>query len=217
MKSHGEGHDERMLKLAMISSKFSVIVMAFFSVPLVIEMAFVMNVWLINPPDYTVELCNWILILSLLSQYSIGLMNSISATGQIKKYQLVMSVLILLNVPISYVLLKLGYPPYFCTIGFVLIELISLVVRIIMAHSIVGINIKDFIGKVIKPTIICITLSFLPAYAVHFFLPYGILRTIIVFISFMTIFLITAWLIALEEYEKKVILNLMYKIKSIVK
>ena len=217
MKSHGSGDDQRMIKLALISSKFSFLVMAILAVPLIIEMSYILNVWLIEPPDYTIELCRWILILSLVNQFSVGLMNSISASGNIMKYQIVMSILILSNVPISYFVMKIGMPPYYCTIGFVIVEIISLIVRLIMAHNIVGIEIKEFVMKVIIPTSICVSVSFIPGYICHQFMPSNVLRTIVVFLIYMATFIITAWRFSLQTNEKVVFVSLFNKIVNKIK
>ena len=212
MKSHGQGDDKRMIRLSIISSKFSVLVMGFLAVPLILEMSYILKIWLVTPPEYTVELCQWILILSLVNQCSTGLMNAISASGKIMNYQIVMSILILSNVPISYVILKIGLPPYFCTIGFVIIEVISLVARMIMARDIVGIDIKDFLKGVIIPSLVGCLVPLIPAYLVHASMAEGLLRTVVVFILYIISFSLVAWFFSLIPEEKSVLTNLFSKI-----
>lgn len=212
MKSHGQGDDRKMIRLAVISSKFSVLVMAVLAVPLILEMPFILRIWLVDPPEYTVELCQWILVLSLVNQASTGLMNSISASGKIMKYQIVMSILILSNVPISYFVLKIGLPPYYCTIGFVIVEIISLITRIIMAHNIVGIDIKGFNSGVIIPSFISIVLPLLPTSIPHLFLEEGLLRTVVVFVVYIIAFSFVTWKYSLTPEEKSVLNNFIYKL-----
>lgn len=113
MKSEGMGNRERLQKISLISSKFSVIALCLISVPLIIEMDDVLNIWLKGDiPEYTLELSKCILILSILYQFSTGLMSAIQATGKIKHYQITIGLLILTNIPIAYILLKQGYPIY---------------------------------------------------------------------------------------------------------
>lgn len=212
MKSHGQGDDRRMIRLAIISSKFSVLVMAILAVPLILEMSYILKIWLIDPPEYTVELCQWILVLTLVNQLSTGLMNAISASGKIMKYQIVMSVLILSNVPISYFALKLGFPPYYCTIGFVVVEIISLIARIIMARDIVGIEIKEFNTGVIIPSTISVVLPLIPSFIPHLFMAEGLLRTVIVFAVFISTFCLVSWKYSLLPEEKSILNNLLSKL-----
>ena len=213
MKSHGQGDNERMIRLAMASSKFSVLVMAALTVPLIVEMPYILKIWLKTPPVYTAELCSWILILSMVNQYSAGLMSSISSTGKIMKYQIIMSILIITNIPLSYITLKLGFPPYYCTIGFVVIEVISLCVRIIMARSLVGLTITGFINDVVKPTFISILIPLIPTYLCHIHMEVSLMRTITIFGLFISLFVLTTWHCSLNPNEKMIFSTIFNKIK----
>lgn len=217
MKSYGSGDENRMIKLAFISSKFSVLVMAVLAVPLIVEMPYILKLWLTTPPEYTVELCRWILILSLVNQFSVGLMNSISASGKIRNYQITMSALILSNIPVSYLVLKAGLPPYYCTIGFVIIEVISFVVRLFMSHKIVGIDINEFLKKVVLPILICVTLSLIPSSICHILMPTNIMRTIVVFFVYIIFFVILVWFISLQDFERNILSNIVNKITKKIK
>ena len=208
MKSHGQGDDKRMIKLSLISSKFSVLIMAFLTIPLIVEMQYVLKIWLGTPPKYTVELCQWILVLSLVNQCSTGLMISISATGKIMKYQIIMSILILSNIPISFFVLKMGLPPYYCTIGFVLVEIFSLLIRMIMARDIVGIEIKEFLLGVLVPSAISCITPLIPVLLLHIIMTDGVLKTIFVFFVYISCFTYITWNISLMSYEKEIVSNL---------
>ena len=69
-------------------------------------MPLILKIWLKNVPEYTIIFCRLILILSLIMQFSTGLMVAVSAVGKIRAYQLIMGSLLLLNIPIGFVLIK---------------------------------------------------------------------------------------------------------------
>ena len=50
MKSEGAGDRERMLKLSALASKFSFYLLSFFSIPLIVEMNYVLHIWLGEVP-----------------------------------------------------------------------------------------------------------------------------------------------------------------------
>ena len=132
MKSEGMLNRNRLHKITYITSKFSIIALSFCAIPLLIEMEDVIKIWLHDDiPPYTVQLSQCILLLSIVTQASIGLMSSIQAVGKIRNYQITIAIITLINVPLSYVLLKFGLPIYSVAIGFVVIEFIALYVRII--------------------------------------------------------------------------------------
>lgn len=159
----------RLLRISYISSKFSVLAMAFFAVPLIMEMDEVLIIWLKDSiPPFTIRLTQCILLLSLTYQYSAGIMSAIQATGRIRNYQILMGIILLMNIPIAYVILKLGYPIYYTTAAFVLLEVFSLCVRLFMANRLTGMDIVDYCKNVLMPTSIVILIPLLLSLIPHF-------------------------------------------------
>ena len=62
---------------------------ALFSIPLIIEMPYILNLWLKEVPEYTIVFCRLILFITLLSMLTQGLSVSIEATGKIKWLQVI--------------------------------------------------------------------------------------------------------------------------------
>lgn len=217
MQSEGMKDRDRLIRISFVSSKFSVLVLALFIWPLIIEMPYVLMIWLKEPPEYTTILSSTILIFSLVYQYSMGLMSAIQATGKIRNYQITMGILILFNVPLSYMFLKIGLPPYYTTIGFIIIEVISLVIRLFFAHSLVGIRIRDFILKVMLPSIVVMLLSSVGALIPHYLIPESFVRLIIVSILYLLLFCLSTWFLALNESEKKIFANLFHRVRCALK
>lgn len=208
MKSEGMGDRERLSRISFITSKFSILALSLFAVPLIIEMDDVLNVWLkTDIPPYTLQLARCILILSIFTQASMGLMAAIQATGHIRNYQLVMGTLILTNIPVSYIILKLGSPIYYATVSFIIIEIISLVIRVIMAERIVGISSKKFIKNVITPNLVIIGVSILFALIPTFILSSLWGRLISVCCIYAIIYLVLMWFIALDLNQRRAIID----------
>lgn len=208
MKSEGMGKRERLHRITFISSKFSVLALAFFAVPLIIEMDDVLQIWLHGDmPPFTAQLSRCILVMSIISQASMGLMSSIQATGNIKWYQIIMGLLLFLNVPLSYILLKIGYPIYYATIGFVLIELISFIVRLMMAKKIVGISPYCFVIKVIFPAMIIIIPSTILCLIPSYIITNIFIRFLGVFMCYVLCYVVLIWYLALDEDQRLLIKN----------
>lgn len=212
MKSEGMGNRERLQKIALISSKFSVIALCFISIPLIIEMDDVLDIWLRDRiPNSTLELSRCILILSILYQFSTGLMSAILATGKIKKYQITMGLLILTNVPVAYVILKMGYPIYWVTIGFIVVEFISLIVRVFMSKAIAGLSPIGFVRSVVFP---CITICAIPSALClipYYFLEGQWIRVVIVCGTYGIIYLAMVWIVAFEKSQKEAFVGKLIK------
>lgn len=212
MKSEGMQNRERMLRISFISSKFSVLALSLFAVPLIIEMEGVLNIWLKNDiPPFTLRLSQLILILSIVYQYSVGIMSAIQATGKIRNYQITMGLILLLNVPIAYFMLKLGYPIYYTTAAFVVLECISLVIRLYMAKHLTGMEIHDYVMQVIKPTAIIVLGPMIVALLLHHLLPISFIRLVVVCGVYGIIYMLLMWKVALEESQRS---SISIKVKS---
>ena len=214
MQSEGMRDRDRLIRISLISSKFSVLVLSFFAIPLIIEMSYVLELWLKDVPAYTLRLSQLILVLSIVFQYSMGLMSSIQAVGKIRNYFLIISVLILLNLPISYLLLKNGYPPYSCIITFICIEVISFMVRLYMAAKLTGMKAKDFLTQVVVPTLIVFACALIPALTIHYFMSESFVRLVCVCMVYAVVFIITAWRFAINESQRQYVLNNLLKLKK---
>ena len=208
MKSYGMGNSERLVNLSYLSSKFSTLAMIMFAIPMAIEMECILSLWLPHVPNYTLQFCRLVLVMSVLTQFSMGLMSAISATGKIRNYQIIISCVILLNVPISYLLMKYGLPPFACIIGFIVIEIISFLIRLCVAHRLVGIGCIDFLYKVTFPTTLSIIIPFLTVSPILYLMELGILRLVILFFVYYVCFAITTWFLVLNKREKEIICEL---------
>lgn len=211
MKSEGMNDRSRLLRISYISSKFSVLAMAFFAVPLILEMDEVLIIWLKDSiPPFTVRLTQCILLLSLTYQYSAGIMSAIQATGRIRNYQILMGIILLMNIPIAYVILKFGYPIYYTTAAFVLLEVFSLCVRLFMANRLTEMDIVDYCNNVLIPTSIIILIPLLLSLIPYFLMEQSFLRLVIFCAIYCPTFILLMFRYALDKNQR---LHIMSKIK----
>lgn len=111
VKLYAMGQTEELTRLVFRASKYSFYLMLFLSVPVVLEMNWILGHWLKTVPEYTAVLCRLSIAAFLLETFSAPLAMIIAATGRIRKYQIILSLILLLNLPVSYVFLKNGYQP----------------------------------------------------------------------------------------------------------
>lgn len=126
----------------------------------------VLDVWLTEVPDYAVSFCRLMLIFALLDALQGPLWYSVQATGRIKTYQILMSFMILANLPIAYVCLKLGYSPSSVLVIRCIINLATLFVRLWYLNRLYKFPVMDFISgvicRIIPITIVAYLISYIP-------------------------------------------------------
>lgn len=203
VKSEGSGNRARMIQLAVMACKFSFFLLAFFAIPAIIEMPFVLRLWLHNIPEYTVIFCRLIIIASLINQLSAGLQIAVHAVGKIRAYQIIISILLLMNLPGAWLLLKAGFPPFSVMVFAIGVEVISCIFRAIAAKRLTGLPVGEYFSKVIWQASVPVTLAAGMAIIPGLLIEEGVLRFLLTgIISSASIILFIRYL-GLTNYEQE--------------
>ena len=151
MKNEGSGDNSRMLFLAYTQCKYSVLLLAIIVLPIFGNLDYLLALWLKDVPEHTTVFCKLILVYNMIMMLTTGIQVAVQAHGVIKNYQIVMGSIILLNLPISYILLKIGLPVESVVVSFMAVELILIVSRLLFAKKLIGLKISDYLKQVIYP------------------------------------------------------------------
>lgn len=133
-QSYAENKIEEHQKLVLKTSKISFYLFTLISLPILINTEFVMTLWLGKYPTYAVQFTKLIIVYSLFDALSGPLWMSINAVGNIRAYQIIVSSLLILNIPISYFLLNIGYSPIIVMVIKVVINFLVFIFRIIYVN-----------------------------------------------------------------------------------
>ena len=155
---------ERQYNLIHKSAKFSYLIMLFLAVPIILNLDYILYIWLGDYPPHTTSICMFVILGVLIETLSGPLWVSIFATGKIRTYQIVISLVLLMNVPLAFIVGELGLPPAAVYAIRASIFIIALTVRLIYLKRLIELNILQFVKKVIYP----ITLVSLPLFALIF-------------------------------------------------
>jgi O-antigen/teichoic acid export membrane protein len=202
MKSEGSGDRQRMLNLSMVASKYGFYLLAFFSIPLIFEMPFVINLWLNKVPNNTIIFCRLVLIATMCNMITVGLQTAIQSVGNIKLYQTVMGSLLLLNLPVGWVLFKFGNPPYAILISLIIIELIAGSFRIFFLKLKAGLSVIEYINRVVMKIIIVLTIAISGALIPFYLLEQGFTRLIVLSLFSALLFVISIYSFGMDKKEK---------------
>ena len=110
-KYYAQGDMEEMTKLIFRSSKMSFYLIMLISMPVIIEAPYIVSLWLGQLPEYVVPFTRLIIAISAIDAMASPLMTAAHATGHIRLYQSSVGTMVMLNIPVSYVFLRLGFPP----------------------------------------------------------------------------------------------------------
>ena len=102
IKSYANNDNNYMLTLIFASSRITFYLLFLLALPILIETNFILQLWLKKVPDYTVIFTFLIIINSLIDSISGPLRVANQATGNIKRFQVIVGSTLILNLPISY-------------------------------------------------------------------------------------------------------------------
>ena len=156
-------HDFQYYKRLMyFVSKYSYILMLLISLPIIFNIKTILSIWLQDVPKYTAEFVTYIIIWALLDSLQGPLWTSMQAYGKIRNYQIITSLILLLNLPVAYLLLYLGYEPQSIILAQILIKAFILIVRFGYSCKYCYLTPSEYLIMVIKPISIVTIISFLP-------------------------------------------------------
>jgi O-antigen/teichoic acid export membrane protein len=167
IKSYANKDYDYFMRLIFRTSKISFVLLFFFALPLYINIEFVLEVWLKTIPDYTVVFTRLILVFSLVDAVSGPLWMSIQATGNIKKYQLIVSCFIFANLPLSFLFLRLGCSPIWVLIVKIMLNVATLIWRMFFLQKHINLPVTGFLYDVIIPIMIITIISTMITLHVH--------------------------------------------------
>lgn len=212
IKDYASGNLERMHKLIFTGTRFSYFLFMFLSIPIFFEIESILRVWLGQVPAHTVSFTRLVLILTLAEIISHTLTTAQLATGKIRNYQIVVGGILLLNFPISYLLLYLGFAPEMTLIVAIVISQIGLFARLLFLKGMVQLPVMDFIKTVYFKVISVTILSALPPLVVYCLLEPSITRFFIVCTLSVISSAILIYLVGCNNSERRTIINTAKKI-----
>lgn len=134
----------RSVRLASYISKYTFILMSLAAFPVLLEMDFLLFLWLKDVPEGAATFCRLMVLGGLLDCLGEGISPLVNATGKIKQYVFVIHTVMLLGLPISFLLYKLGFPAYTILVVFCSISLICSFLKIYLLHKILKFDVLLF-------------------------------------------------------------------------
>lgn len=158
-KAYASDDKEYLVFLIEKTSKLSFYLMTIISVPFILGIDCILKIWLTTIPEYTSIFCILTIISYLIDTLSAPLYMTVQATGKIRNYQFLISIIIFMTIIFSYILFIMGFPPYTAFIVKILISISLLVFRYFYVQKVLNINLYQYlINSVCKPFIIFISI-----------------------------------------------------------
>ena len=208
VKNYASEDIEKSINLVCSGSKLAYYLMFVFTLPLCLEMKYVLTIWLKNPPGFTVIFTILVLLDALIDSVNGPVITLMQATGKIRNYQILVGTILLFNVPVSYIALKVfNTPAHSIFIIAILLTIIASIVRLIVTHIYASLKIKFYIKKVYLPCFLITIISCIFPGLIRYFMHEGVARFfIVVFVSVMST-LLAIFTVGINKHEREILIN----------
>ena len=214
-KKAGEGNKSNLMKAALMSSKLSFIIFAFFAFHFYIEAPYIMKIWLKNVPEWAVVFLRFEIIRNLIQQLLVTLDSAVQAEGHIKYYNILRSITFFLPLPITILLLWLGFSPYWYYIIWIISwNLLGGSIILYFSHKNCNLQYCFFFKYLFFPFLVVSILTFIIGFILNILITESLLRLIIVSIGTLLVYLLSIWFIVLNKEEKDITHSIFISIRN---
>ena len=158
-KSYASGDYNYLHSLVFKGGKYSAFIIMLIAIPLASNINYVLQIWLGLVPDHTAMFVQLVFLFVIFEAISNPLMTAAAATGEMKQYQLIVSPLAIMNIPISCGLLYIWRVPELVFVVSVVISILSVFARLFVLKRLIKIDAIAFTRRVIIPVTLVLVLS----------------------------------------------------------
>ena len=216
VQSYSQGNINRSLNLTYTISKLSCYVLLMMSLPIMLEINYVLHIWLgDNVPTYTAIFVVIIVLNSFISNLNSAVSGLVHASGKMKVYQLCGGTISLISVVIVYIAMLIWDIPSAALVVLLVLDIIRQIVALLVLRSIVSeFSLMEYFRGVVIPLIAVALLSMVCPLLTRYLILGGFLRFCIVLIVSVLSVVVSAYVVGLNKNEKNIVGHMLNNLKK---
>lgn len=211
-KRYAAGEIDSMIKLLFSGCKYSAILMMIVVIPFLFATEQVLRLWLDDIAPYTVGFMQLVLIMLLFDSMASPITTALQATGRIKWFQIMISIIMVANIPFAWIWIKQDHNPYIVLYVSIITAIVALVVRLYLLKREIGISLRKFFFRVIVRVALVCLLSGIIVWWIHSMFETTFGQLVVFSILSVISIAIISFVFGLDSHEKKVALQYTKKV-----
>lgn len=167
IKSFASGDTSNMFKLVEYSSCLSFYLLLLVSLPICLESSYILNLWLGDYPNHTVNFLILAVILCLIQTIKIPRTTIFHATGNLKLVNSIVGGVLCAAFPLAYIFLRFGLSPESVFVAAIITMLVSELCSVLILKKYVDFSVKDYFKKVHLRCFVVFTISIAISYPLY--------------------------------------------------
>lgn len=143
-ESFSGGNINRSLNLASYISKYTFMLMSLVAFPVLLEMDFLLGIWLKEVPEGTSVFCKLTILSCLIECLGQGITPLVQATGRVKHYILTIDTLSIVGLPVGWIFFKMGFAQYTISVVCCCVVFVSALLKIFMLRRLLKFDVGLF-------------------------------------------------------------------------
>lgn len=205
-KRYAKGDIEGTQKLVYTSAKFAFFMLGLLTIPLCLNLQYLLELWLGVVPEYTYEFIIVILISTLIASFANPVTNAIQATGNIRNFQIGICLIFIMEIPIAYILLKNGASPYIALCPAIATQFFGILFRFyLLRKQVPGYSFRYYLLRIVLKSLLLFALTYSCLY--YIFSRYESSLIILLVSTIASLILTSAviYIFGLEKQEKRTV------------
>lgn len=210
-KSYAAKEYDYLNTLIFSASKVSFFLLFIVSLPIMLNIDWALGIWLTEVPEYSGTFCNLYIIASILNALAAPLWITIFATGNIKNYQIAISIAYFTEIATIYMLFALGFPPTTAMVVKVILNVIVILIRLVFSKKLIEcFSLVEYFNRVLKPLMLSTAGTLLIAVALYQVVNNPLMKVLYTILIF-GVSVIFAYYVGLSKYERMTLTNFVRK------
>lgn len=206
-KSYASGNLDYMHSLMYKGTKFSYYLILIMALPFMFEAEFVLKLWLGEYPEEAPLFLRLAIIATMVDRLGNTTAVAAWATGNIKKYYIIVSATIIFVFPLTYIAYKIGAPAYVAYLIFIIFYFVIMWQKVFILKGLTGFQPKEFLKNVMYPiTITTIMAILIPLLTAHYLADNVVGSILQIIISVMSS-IVAIYLFGLTKGEKALMMD----------
>lgn len=214
VKYYGAGDIERFKRLIFNVSQYTLFLFAIFAVPILLEIDYVLELWLGNVPEFTSAFIKVTIIVYFIKYSNFMLDQGLNASGHVKQLSLIIAPIYLIKVPIVFAVGYFGGSPTAVYIVGLIPQFLGMGVIMYLLHRYTQFPSIEYFKKIFLKNFILIIVAMILPYLLQQQMERGIVRFILVCTLSILSTLTVLYMFGLNREVKAMLRN---KINSILK
>lgn len=154
-KNYSSDEVDKSLKLMSVSTKLSALIFFFLGVPIITNIDTLLSIWLTDIPDNTSIFCVTGLFCLYFESLSVPMDTVIMASGKIRRYEIISSVIWLCELPVAFIMISNGFEFQYILIIRALTAFVYVIYESIVIKALTPFNATKYLYScIIKPLIV---------------------------------------------------------------